>query len=120
MFKKLFKAPSALARHTTAPYAQERANYLEHCAQNGYTQETLLLIARELLWVARKLSIYPDLRITIEQIKATERGWAEREHCCGRVLNKRWTRIRFIQVARQCLTFWVVFASMKSLSHFHT
>ena len=105
MFEELFKLPSVLARHKSAPYAEERKRYLSHCAQQGYARATLLVMAHELLWVARKLSVYPTLRLTPEQIKAVAKGWAQREHHCGHALNKRWTRARFIHVAKLWLHF---------------
>lgn len=105
MFEELFKLPSVLARHKSAPYAEERKRYLSHCAQQGYARATLLVMAHELLWVARKLSVYPELRVNIEQIRAAAKGWAQREHHCGHALNKRWTRARFIHVAKLWLHF---------------
>ena len=92
MFEELFKRPSVLARHKSAPYAQERERYLSHCAQQGYARATLLVLAYELLWVARRLSVHPELKVTTEQIRVAAKGWAQREHHCGHVLNKRWTR----------------------------
>lgn len=105
MFEKLFTKPSVIAQHETSPYAEERKRYLLHCAENGYTHTTQILIARELLWVARKLSAYPSLRVTPGQVKAVANRWRARERCCGRALNTQWTKIRFFQVARQWLRF---------------
>lgn len=105
MFEKLFKSPAALTRHRNAPYAEERERYLMHCAQEGYTRETLLLFAQELLCVASKLSIYPDLKVSSEQIEAAAKGWTERERRCGQTINTRWARNRFINVARSWLRF---------------
>ena len=99
MFERLYRSPAALARHTNAPYAKERIRYLSSCAARGYSHATLLFKARELLWVARKLAVYPSLHVTLEQIKAVARGWAERQRSCGQTLNTSWTRTRFIQVA---------------------
>lgn len=105
MFEQLFKRPSVVHRHKSAPYAEERERYLIHCAEQGYTKNTLLLKARELLWVARKLDSYPDLRLSRKQIKLSTYGWKERERACGRSLNKHWTRIRFYQTATAWLRF---------------
>ena len=105
MFEKLFKRRSTLARHQNAPYAEERARYLAHCEQQGYTCETLLMKARELLWVARKLRVDSDRPVTITEIEAASQGWEERQRCCGQTLNTRWTRTRFIQVATPWLRF---------------
>ncbi len=106
MFEKLFKRPSTVARHQDAPYAEERRRYLVHCAENGYTRKTLLFIARELLWVARRLSAYPDLRLTREQLLAVAQGpWLDRQREWGQKLNRHWTKIRFMQVSQSWLRF---------------
>jgi site-specific recombinase XerD len=99
MFDQLFARPSVVARHASAPYAEERGRYLAYCAQRGDSHTTVLLKARELLWVARKLSVYPDLRVTIEQVRAVAGGWQERERACGQTLTPRWAARRFIDVA---------------------
>ena len=91
MFDQLFESSSVVARHLSAPYAEERLRYLVYCARRGDSRATLLFKARELFWVARKLSVYPDLRVTIQQIQVAAHGWQERERACGQKLNKRWT-----------------------------
>lgn len=105
MFERLFQRPSALARHQHAPYAEERARYLAYCIQRGYSQDTVLFLARELLWTARKLSVYPDLRLTLAQIEAVAQGWEERQRAWGQTLHLQWTRRRFVMVARLWLRF---------------
>ena len=105
MFERLYDEHSTIARHKNAPYAEERVRYLYHCAREGYSRATLLLKARELLWIAHKLSVYPDLRLTVEQLEAVAQGWEERRQICGRELNTRWTGTRFIEVARPWLRF---------------
>ena len=74
MFDKLFKDPAAIARHRSAPYAEERERYLIHLAQEGYAWNTLPATAQDLLWVARKLSIYPDLRANQGRRERVETG----------------------------------------------
>lgn len=105
MFEILFQQPKVIARHQCAPFAEERRRYLVHCAQQGYSHATLLLKARELLWVARKLDSYPDLRLTLEQVEAVAHDWEERRRCCGQVLNAYWTHRRFMDAARAWLRF---------------
>jgi len=105
MFEKLFKLPAVIARHKSAPYAKERQRYLLHCYKQGYAHATLRTIADELLWVARKLSIYPTLKLSIEQIKAVAEDWKDRELLCGHTLNKQWTSYRFIRIAKLWLGF---------------
>lgn len=99
MFDQLFTQPAVVSRHANAPFAEERVRYLAYCKQRGDTQATLLLKARELLWVARKLRKYPDLDISMAQLSGVAGHWRERESACGRKLNQQWTRRRFIHVA---------------------
>jgi site-specific recombinase XerD len=105
MFERLFKNSAAIARHREAPYVEERERYLSYCAKEGFTHETLLLFARELLWIARKLRFSRESKLTFEQVQAAAKGWAQRERSWGQKLNAKWTRIRFIQVARSWLRF---------------
>jgi integrase/recombinase XerD len=105
MFETLFARPPIIARHLNAPYREERERYLRHCQQQGYTLSSMLLMARELLWIAQKLVIRPDLGVTIEDVKAAANDWKTREHFCGQKLDYRYTRTRFIQVARTWLRF---------------
>lgn len=105
MFENLFKLPSVISRHQKAPFAEERRRYLLHCSQQGYAHTTLRVMADDLFWVARKLCVYPELRVTPEQIKRAAKGWSEREKYSGHILNKRWTSTRFIRVANKWLRF---------------
>lgn len=112
MFNQLFKCPAAIRRHLEAPYSQERQQYLAARARQGNTRSTLLFTARDLLWVARKLSIYPDLHtVTMEQVRAIADDWEKRECGCRRPLNKAFTRQRYLRLAASWLRF---------LGHLHT
>jgi integrase/recombinase XerD len=105
MFETLFQRPEVIAHHQRAPFAEERRRDLVHCAQQEYSHATLLFKARELLWVAYKLSLYPDLRLPLEQVEAVARTWEERRRCYGQSLNEYWTHRRFMEVARPWLRF---------------
>jgi len=106
MFDKLFTRPSVIARHQNAPYAEERRRYLVHCAENGYRRGSLVFLARELLWVARRLSTYPDLRLTREQLREIARSpWNDRQITAGKKLNRHAIEVRFLQVAQSWLRF---------------
>lgn len=105
MFDQLFTQPSVVARHANAPFAEERVRYLVYCKQRGDTHATLLLKARELLWIARKLQKYPSLEISMAQLWGVTGHWGDRESACGQKLNKRWTRRRFIDVATAWLRY---------------
>jgi integrase/recombinase XerD len=63
MFEGLFRTLAALRRHTDAPFALERARYLDFCAQNGSTALTLASKCRELLWAARLLDVGAEPRL---------------------------------------------------------
>jgi integrase/recombinase XerD len=106
MFDLLFKCPATVKRHLEAPYAQERQKYLAAQARQGNTYSTLLFTARDLLWVARKLSIYPDLHtVTMEQVRTLADDWKKRRHACGSPLNKAFTRQRYLRLAASWLRF---------------
>jgi hypothetical protein len=105
MFEHLFSHPSVVARHRAAPYAEEREHYLTHCAQQGYAHATLRLKARELLWVARKLHVHPELPVTPAQLEAAASEWDGRQQDAGRPLNIRRTQARFMAEARAWLRF---------------
>lgn len=105
MFEKLFQQPTTIARHYEAPYVEERIRYLEHCAQLGYSRATLLFKAREIFWIAHKLSIYPNLHLSMQQVESSAKDWADREHYYGQSLNTYWTRRRFLEAARPWLRY---------------
>jgi integrase/recombinase XerD len=105
MFDQLYQRPSTIARHASAPFAKERARYLEYCKRRGDTAATLALKARELLWIARKLRGYPDLDVTMEQLCSVAAHWRDRESACGHKLNGKWTSRRFIDVAGTWLRY---------------
>jgi integrase/recombinase XerD len=112
MFNQIFERPATIRRHLEAPYAQERQQYLSARARQGNTRSTLQFTAQDLLWVACKLSIYPDLRaVTMEQVCAVADDWKKRERACGRPLNQAFTRQRYLRLAASWLRF---------LGHLHT
>jgi hypothetical protein len=56
MFDQLFKRASTRVRYATAPFAEERARYLDYCEQRGDSRSQQLRKAHDLLWIARKLN----------------------------------------------------------------
>lgn len=106
MFEQLFKRPSTIAKHSNAPYPEERRQYLVACAQQGNSRSSLVFDARDLLWVARKLSVYPDLhQVSLEQIVALANDWKSRECSIGRSLNTAFTAQRYVRLAVAWLRF---------------
>ena len=78
MFEKLFVRPTVLTRHQQAPYAQERATYLAHCAQEGYAHATLMETANALVSVARELGPGRGRSIMLAQIKTAAKRWLKK------------------------------------------
>jgi len=70
MFDQLFKHASTRARHVTAPFAEERARYLDYCELRGDSRSLQLRKAHDLLWIARKLNSHTGLQVTSDQIRA--------------------------------------------------
>ena len=56
MFEDRFRTQAASERHRDAPFADERARYINFCAQRGSTPLTLASKCRELLWAARLMA----------------------------------------------------------------
>jgi hypothetical protein len=80
MFDQLFQCPATIARHSNAPYAEQRQRYLSTCKQQGDPATTLTSKATALFRVARALSGYPDLRhVTMEQVQAAAYKWKQHE-----------------------------------------
>jgi integrase/recombinase XerD len=96
MFDQLFTRASTIARHATSPFAEERSRYLEYCQQRGDSHALKLRNAYDLLWIARKLDGYPDLQVTIDQIRALVVNGSDREETGGPKLHLHSTRKRLI------------------------
>jgi integrase/recombinase XerD len=105
MFDQLFKSSQAITRHATAPYAQERIQYLDYCRQRGDAPSIVITKASDLLWVARKLSVYPDLHVTIEQIRAVVVDGQSDDESSHHNLDSPRTRKRLIDTARAWLRY---------------
>jgi site-specific recombinase XerD len=96
MFDQLFERASTIARHATAPFAEERIRYLDYCGQRGDSRGMKLCKAYDLLWIARKLSRYTDLHVTIDQVRALVVNGSDREDTGGPKLHLLSTRKRLI------------------------
>jgi integrase/recombinase XerD len=107
MFEKIFHRPHCIARHAAAPYATEREQYLTACAQRGDARSTLVVKAEELYWVAWKLSVYGDLHLTREQLRAAAEDcdWKDRERARGLKLNRSVIRKDFVDNAGRWLAY---------------
>jgi integrase/recombinase XerD len=107
MFEQIFRRRYYVARHASAPYPEERKRYLAECARRGDAAVVVRQKAEELYWVAHRLSVYGNLFLTGDQIKAAavDCDWRDRERDCSRKLNQPATRARFVVFALRWLRF---------------
>lgn len=99
MFDQLFERASTIARHATAPFAEERIRYLDYCGQRGDSRACRLRKADDLLWIARKLSKHPDLHVTIDQIRTVVGDCTDEVNSGGPRWHRLSTRKRLIGTA---------------------
>jgi hypothetical protein len=57
MFDKLFRSRAVVQRHLSSPLQQERLEYLQHCANQGYGLTTLRELAADLLLIQNLLGL---------------------------------------------------------------
>src|SRR5947208_3236173 len=57
MFDKLFRSQAVVQRHLSSPLLQERLEYLQHCANQGYGLTTLRELAADLLLIQNLLGL---------------------------------------------------------------
>jgi integrase/recombinase XerD len=105
MFDQLFERASTIARHATAPFAEERNRYLDYCKQRGDSHAWRLRKAYDLLWIARKLSMHTDLQVTIDQVRALVVNGSDCDDNGGPQLHLLSTRKRLIGLARAWLRY---------------
>lgn len=90
MFERLLTRASAIARHASAPYADERAKYLSFCLEHGNTLHTVRNKAFELLWIAGKLKrTGAGLRLSKEEIKRVAQDRIARWRGTGRASSRQ-------------------------------
>jgi len=122
MFERIFKRRYYVVRHAAAPYAEERKRYLAECVRRGDARITVRQKAKELYWVACKLSVYGDLHVTAEQIRAAARDcdWKDRGLAGGHKINRRTIRKRFVVYAEQWLRYLGYLPPQQPLVPFHS
>ena len=106
MLDQLFHYPRVLERHRKAPLLVEREQFLQHCATQGMARTTLTSLATELSVIAQRLEISgADEPVGHRQIDVAAKRWARYQCRRGRSRGLRWSRERFVQVARDWLGF---------------
>jgi integrase/recombinase XerD len=107
MFEQLFDRPHALARQRNGPLAEERRQYLVHCAEQQMSQRTLRGIASYTLVVAKALRLdgRPGELITRSEIEAEADRWANRQPKSRVSRQVRLSWLRFTGHATRWLAF---------------
>src|SRR5258708_38497057 len=94
MFDQLFERAASIVRYVNAPFAEERARYLDYCELRGDSHSLKLRKAYDLLWIARRLNLHADLQVTIDQVRALVVNCHDYEDAGGPNLNLLSTRKR--------------------------
>jgi site-specific recombinase XerD len=107
MLNQLFKYPRVLNRYLTSPLLDLRLDYLRHCAEQGFAQISLQLIAYYQLIITDYLSLQTARTITPSEIEAAADRWAQHPVLYRRanVTFSLSARDRFIKNATNWLQF---------------
>jgi site-specific recombinase XerD len=105
MFDQLFKRASAVARHSAAPFAEERIRYLDYCVHRGDSYWSIRRKAHDLLWISQRLRRRSKLCVTVDQVRSLVVGHVDRKVTSGPHLDFPSTRRRLIANACTWLRF---------------
>lgn len=72
MYETLFKQPAVLARYREGPYAEDREQFVESCAKQGYSRRMQAKIAWILMTVAPALDLNKGMLTTLDVQRAIE------------------------------------------------
>jgi site-specific recombinase XerD len=103
LFETLFHYPGVITRHRTAPFAEARERFLNHCISQGLAVPTVLRHARELLVIAERIDV--GQTVDLPTITAAADLWAHEQHQRHRVRDLHWSRTLFVQTATSWLRF---------------
>jgi site-specific recombinase XerD len=106
MFETIFTRRWAIVRHERGPMADERCRYLIHLKERGLSRSALYQRAEYVFWVAHRLKLTPDRRVSLEEINAVAKRWTYRRRPRHvRAKGSGETRKLFRMVARDWLRF---------------
>ena len=105
MFDQLFGKLAAVVQHKAAPYAVERARFLEHCAQQGYSRTYLKKVAATLLVAAYDLHSHRGLRAGPDDLEAAADRVQQLRSDLHRTGDAQTYRTLFVRVTTQWLFF---------------
>ena len=107
MLEKLLKNPEVLARHKSAPFAEERERYLAHKSDQKYAESTLIRLASELLLVSDHFRSYETSteKICVSEIQEAAEKWAASQCDSGRAQTGKWSGMFFARLATDWFRF---------------
>ena len=80
MFDQLFPRSKARLRHVNSPLSKERLEYLQDCADKGYSLATLRPLATDLLLIQNVLALPGSShKLDPTTVRATIEKWSSRE-----------------------------------------
>ncbi len=104
MIEELFKRPTALARYREGPLAEAREQFLDRCANDGYSRSMLQKIAWVLLAVAEGLDLEHG-KVSTQDIERAADCRRRLRHQPIRTEDSVWTRQMFIHFATEWLRY---------------
>lgn len=106
MFDKLFGSQAVAQRHLSSPLLQERLEYLQHCANQGYTLTTLRGLAADLLLIQNLLGLATSSdSLGLAGVQAGVRRWVDRRSRHFKYKNGRRGRVQVLSRALRWLRF---------------
>ncbi len=106
MLDELFKSRALVQRHLSSPLLQERRDYLQHCADQGYSFTTLRELAADLLLVQNLLGLATSSEsLGLATVQAGVNRWIDRLPRHHKYINGRGGRIRVYSRAVRWLRF---------------
>ena len=84
MFEELHLCSRAVARHLSAPFAEERGRYVTYCAERGDSLLTLTNKANKLIHVALQLSQCPNVGVAVQRLSTVDQGRGGRDPAWAR------------------------------------
>jgi integrase/recombinase XerD len=106
MFDKLFRSQAVVQHHLSSPLRQERLEYLQHCANQGYALTTLRGLASDLLLIQNLLGLATSSNsLGLADVEAGVRRWVDRRPRHFKYKNGRRGRVHVLSRAVRWLRF---------------
>ena len=106
MFDELFRSPTLVQRHLSSPLLQQRLEYLQQCAKQGYRPITLRQVAGDLLQIQNLFGLATSSNLfSLADIPAAVRRWGNHRPRHFNYKNGRRSREQILQRAVKWLRF---------------